>query len=133
MSSVTAETVRDDMSGMVRTAAEPRPAGDTVKSAIGRAAQVLRQPVPKVKRWWYGEATPSAPEYLETKRRLEERRQREIAQAEQQVALAYARYRDDRDAFVRTLVEIFGPRHPIVTKLGRMEESQTAPPQNREA
>ncbi|MGI9403063.1 MAG: hypothetical protein ACR2OF_00955 [Hyphomicrobium sp.] len=132
MSSVTADTVMQETQAMVREAAEPRPIGDSVKSAILRASVFLRQPYPKVRRWWYGEAMPSAPEYLETKRRLEQRRERQIAQAEQQVALAYARCRDNRDAFVRTLVEIVGPGHPMVRKLGGCEVSGTEPVASQE-
>ena len=57
-----------------------------------------------------------AVEFENAKRIDEEHRRREIARLEQQVAVAYARCQDDKNAFLETLVEIVGPRHPLVSK-----------------
>lgn len=58
-----------------------------------------------------------AVEYENAKRIEQEHRQREIERLEQQLAVAYARCRDDKNAFLHTLAEIVGPGHPVVTKL----------------
>lgn len=41
---------------LIRRAAEPRPIGDSVKSAISRAARKLNLTFSRAKRIWYGEA-----------------------------------------------------------------------------
>lgn len=68
-----------------------------------------------------------AAEYENAKRIDEEHRRREIARLEQQVAVAYARCQDDKNAFIETLVEIIGPRHPLVSKFQSFGEGQPRP------
>lgn len=47
--------LRNEMKTLVRRAAEPARAGESVKTEIGRAARVLGLPHGRVKRYWYGE------------------------------------------------------------------------------
>ena len=47
--------LRDEMRNLVREAAEPARAGESVKAAIGRAARVLGLGHGRIKRYWYGE------------------------------------------------------------------------------
>lgn len=49
------EQLREEMRKLVRQAAEPARAGESVKAAIGRAARVLGLGHGRVKRYWYGE------------------------------------------------------------------------------
>ncbi len=49
------EQLREEMRSLVRQAAEPARAGESVKAAIGRAARVLGLGHGRVKRYWYGE------------------------------------------------------------------------------
>lgn len=51
----TAEAVADELSGVVRRAAEPIDAGDLVTEQIRRAARRLGLPWGQVKRLWYRE------------------------------------------------------------------------------
>ena len=44
----------DEMQRIVRAAAEPRPCGDSVKSAIGRAARALRLNYRRAYTFWHG-------------------------------------------------------------------------------
>lgn len=68
-----------------------------------------------------------AVEYENAKRIDEDHRRREIARLEQQVAVAYARCQDDKNAFIATLVEIVGPRHPLVSKFESIGERRERP------
>lgn len=49
------EQLREEMRSLVRRAAEPGRAGESVKAAIGRAARVLGLSYGRAKRYWYGE------------------------------------------------------------------------------
>lgn len=49
------EQLREEMRNLVRQAAEPARAGESVKAAIGRAARLLGLSHGRVKRYWYGE------------------------------------------------------------------------------
>ena len=119
MNAITKQQAIDDMRGMFREAAGERQPDETKGRWLDRAAAVLGLSSTRTESIEYDRGvTVRAHEYLTAERRLEQRRQRELVQAEQQVALAYARCRDNRDAFVRTLIEIVGPGHPMVRKLG---------------
>ncbi len=48
--------IRREMQGIVRSAAEPRQPGDTVRSKLLRAAYRLGLPPSRLKKLWYGEA-----------------------------------------------------------------------------
>ena len=127
MTAISREQTLDRMREFAREAAGDRRPGETKSRWLERAAEILGLAPTRMESIEYDRGvTPRAHEYLTAERRLEERRRREIAQAEQQVALAYARCRDNRDAFVRTLIEIVGPRHPMVRKLagGEVERLQ---------
>lgn len=45
-----------EASFLIRQVAEPRPVGDSIKAAIGRAAERLQWPWVRVKKIWYAEA-----------------------------------------------------------------------------
>jgi len=47
-------TLIEEMQRIVRAAAEPRPCGDSVKSAIGRAARALRLNYRRAYTFWHG-------------------------------------------------------------------------------
>lgn len=49
------EQLREEMRNLVRQAAEPARAGESVKAAIGRAARLLGLSHGRVNRYWYGE------------------------------------------------------------------------------
>ena len=100
----------EEMSGLVREAAEPRPAGDTIKAARRRAAHVLRMPERRVRRFWYREplTTVGASEYLETRRRIEEKRRRE-RRLRAQLAAIEAQRQDNLDALVEDARKLLGP------------------------
>jgi hypothetical protein len=51
----TPEQLREEMKRLVRRAAEPARAGESVKVEVGRAARVLGLSYGRVKRYWYGE------------------------------------------------------------------------------
>jgi hypothetical protein len=51
----TPESVRDEMAGLVRRAAEPILGGEQIRDQIGRAASVLSLDPGRVKRYWYRE------------------------------------------------------------------------------
>ena len=101
----------NEMAGLVREAAEPRPAGDSAKAARQRAARVLRMPERRLRRFWYREpdVTVGASEYLETRRRIEEKRRREIERLRTQLAVIEAQRRDNLDALVEDARRLLGP------------------------
>lgn len=107
---------------MVRHVTGPMEPHDTKQSWDCRAANKFGVLPRRIRAFREGRVKNiSAVEHEKARRLAEAHRQRERAQLEQQVATAYARCRDDKDAFVRTLVEIVGPRHWLVTKLGGVE------------
>ncbi len=55
---------------LIRQVAEPRPVGDTIKAAIGRAALRLRWPFIRVKKIWYAEALRIDSEEMDELRRF---------------------------------------------------------------
>lgn len=116
---MSAEAIRAEMTQMVREASEPRPAGDSVKSAINRAAVCLRRPPGWVKRHWYGEARRiEAPDYLETRRRIDDKRRRDIERLRTQLATIEAMRRDNTDAMVHDMRCLLGPLFDRLVALG---------------
>lgn len=66
--------LRDEMRELVRRAAEPARAGESVKAAISRAARVLGLSYGRCKRYWYGEIeVPPAHEVDSARTRVDER------------------------------------------------------------
>ena len=55
MSDVTADTVREEMAGLVRRSAEPVQAGESIKALIRRSATRLGLTFGRAKRYWYSE------------------------------------------------------------------------------
>lgn len=131
---VTDCALQDEMAGLVREAAEPRPAGDSVKAAIRRAATALRMPDRRVRRIWYREPDIAigASEYLGAQRRMENLRLRKLEALRQQVAVLEAQYRDDRDAFEARTRELVGGFIPLLEKLGVVEARRTGPQEDGE-
>lgn len=76
-------TVLSEASFLVRQIAEPRPVGDSVKAAIGRAARRLGFSFSRTKTIWYAEAHRiDAHEMDALRRELKRRRQEGIARVE---------------------------------------------------
>ncbi len=66
--------LRDEMRELVRRAAEPARAGESVKAAISRAARFLGLSYGRCKRYWYGEIeVPPAHEVDSVRSRMESR------------------------------------------------------------
>jgi hypothetical protein len=63
----------DEAQALVRQCAEPRPAGDLVKSAIRRAAQLLDMPFARTRDIWYGDARRVDADEMDHLRRAAER------------------------------------------------------------
>lgn len=55
MTDVTADTVREEMAGLVRRSAEPVQAGESIKALIRRSATRLGLTFGRAKRYWYSE------------------------------------------------------------------------------
>ena len=55
MSDVTADTIREEMAGLVRRSAEPVQAGESIKALIRRSATRLGLSFGRAKRYWYSE------------------------------------------------------------------------------
>ena len=114
------EAIREEMSGLVREAAEPRPAGDSVKAALRRAATVLRMPDRRVRRHWYAEPdlNVNAAEYLETRRRIDDKRRRDIERLRSQLEAIEVMRRDNTDAMVHDMRCLLGPLFDRLVAMG---------------
>jgi hypothetical protein len=123
------------MAGLVREAAEPRPAGDSVKAAIRRAATVLRMPDRRVHRYWYRQPdiAVGASEYLETRRRIDEKRRREIDRLRMQLATIEAMRQDNRDALVADARALLGPLFDRLVSMGLVKMDGLEAPEDGEA
>lgn len=111
MSEVTADDVRDEMSALVKEAAEPARVGESVKAAIRRAARRLNMRYGRVKRHWYGEARQvSADEYLNAQQKIEHRRKQRAAELRSELDIL------ERD-YARRHAEFLQSAHPALARL----------------
>lgn len=115
-------TVAENYWQIVKRVTGPLQPHETKESWRAKAARIFGVKDRRIRALSEGRVERTgAVEFENAKRIDEEHRRREIARLEQQVAVAYARCQDDKNAFLETLVEIVGPRHPLVRKLGVME------------
>lgn len=70
----------------LRQLAEPRPVGDRVKAAIGRAAKRAGLPVSRAENIWYGEARSVRAEEMDAIRRADRAREAKEQSARDQAA-----------------------------------------------
>jgi hypothetical protein len=70
----------------LRHLAEPRPVGDRVKTAIGRAAKLAGLPFSRAENLWYGEARTVRAEEMDAIRRAEKAREAKEQAARDQAA-----------------------------------------------
>lgn len=126
--------LREEMAGLVREAAEPRPVGDSVKAAIRRAATVLRIPDRRVHRYWYRQPdiAVGASEYLETRRRIDAKRRRDIERLRTQLATIEAMRRDNTDAMVHDMRQLLGPLFDRLVAMGVVKVDGVAAPKDGE-
>ncbi|MGI9489313.1 MAG: hypothetical protein ACR2RF_26180 [Geminicoccaceae bacterium] len=116
-------TVAEDYWRIVQRVTGPLQPHDTKESWRAKAARIFGVKERRIRALSEGRVERTgAVEFENAKRIDEEHRRREIARLEQQVAVAYARCQDDKNAFIETLVEIVGPRHPLVSKFASIGE-----------
>ena len=116
---MSAEVIQVEMQGYAKEAAEPRPAGDSVKAAIRRAGVVLHKPTGWTKRAWYAERESyTAEEYLETRRRIDDKRRRDIDRLRLQLEAIEVMRRDNTDAMVHDMRCLLGPLFDRLVALG---------------
>lgn len=128
-----AEVIAAEMRSYVREAAEPCQPGDSVKAQQNRASVVLRKPTGWIKRAWYGERKQyPAEEYLETRRRIEEKRRREIERLRAQLASIEAMRRDNIDALVEDARTLLGPLFDRLVAAGLVKVDGLATPKDGE-
>lgn len=61
---------REESIALIHQVAEPRPAGDSVKAAVGRAARRLGMGITRARSIWYGEARRIESSEMDTMRRV---------------------------------------------------------------
>ena len=111
---ITADQIGEEMAGWMREAAQPAVPGETVGSAIARAARVLRLKRGRVKKYWYREVTaPPAHEVDAVRMRIAQRRREERQRFIDQFHEERARYEDERAALLDDLKAI----HPWLARL----------------
>lgn len=131
---MSAEAIRAEMTELVKEAAEPRPVGDSVKAAIRRSAVALRRPEGWIKRHWYGEAQRvHAEDYLETRRRIEDKRRREIERLRTQLAAIEAMRQDNVDALVEDARKLLGPLFDRLVAMGVVKVDDVETPKDGDA
>lgn len=109
--------IAEDYLSIVERVTGPLEPHETKESWGAKAAGIFGVTARRIRALREGRARRiGAAEYENAKRIDEDHHRREIARLEQQVAVAYARCQDDKHAFLETLVEIVGPRHPLVAK-----------------
>lgn len=116
--------IAEDYWQIVQRVTGPQQPHETKESWRAKAARIFGVKDRRIRALSEGRVKHTgAAEYENAKRIDEEHHRREIARLEQQLAIAYARCQDDKNAFLETLVEIVGPRHPLVSKLVGGEEN----------
>lgn len=131
---MTAEAIREEIATLVRETAEPRPVGDSVKTAIQRSARRIGISPGRVKRLWYREAEAiTALEADLIRRRAKEQRARELTRLRAQIATLEVQQKADRDALAAQLPILLGPLYPMAVKAGLVNPEAAAAPKDGEA
>ena len=98
-----------EASVLVRLVAEPRPAGDSVKAAIGRAARRVGFTFVRTKNLWYGDARRIDAAEIDTLRRATAQRRDNLDAGRAEARDAITRLSAMRAALVAKDPDFFGP------------------------
>lgn len=128
-------SVSDEAAALLRQVAEPRPVGDSVKAAIGRAARRLGFSWRRTKTIWYGETSRIGAEEMDALRRATQRKHAEtVARAEaivavdRLVALRAALASSDEDFHRETLAQIDDTLRALGRDVGTVALFEDKPP-----